>query len=160
MTKQLQVGLVGYVYDQLTPDSGCAPVLCPFESRVLGVGPQVGYLFPAGNMQGYLNLKGYKEFDNFDRPDGYNCGLPSCCHRRRRKPPRRLSSPRRAESRSPRRQTCCPSLSGMSRIVLGANSSSIVRRRGVSPCSWEYCSSASIDGAVRLDAVRIPVLCR
>ena len=75
LTKQLQVGLVGYVYDQLTPDSGCAPVLCPFESRVLGVGPQVGYLFPAGNMQGYLNLKGYKEFDNFDRPDGYNVWL-------------------------------------------------------------------------------------
>ena len=75
LTKQLQVGLVGYVYDQLTPDSGCAPVLCPFESRVLGVGPQVGYLFPVGDMQGYLNLKGYKEFDNFDRPAGYNIWL-------------------------------------------------------------------------------------
>jgi hypothetical protein len=75
LTKQLQVGLVGYVYDQLTPDSGCAPVLCPFESRVLGIGPQVGYLFPVGDMQGYLNLKGYKEFDNFDRPDGYNVWL-------------------------------------------------------------------------------------
>jgi hypothetical protein len=75
LTQQLQVGLVGYVYDQLTPDSGCAPILCPFESRVLGVGPQVGYLFPVGDMQGYLNLKGYKEFDNFDRPDGYNVWL-------------------------------------------------------------------------------------
>jgi hypothetical protein len=75
LTKQLQVGLVGYVYDQLTPDSGCAPALCPFESRVLGVGPQIGYLFPVGDMQGYLNLKGYKEFDNFDRPDGYNVWL-------------------------------------------------------------------------------------
>ena len=75
LTKQLQVGLVGYVYDQLTPDSGCAPLLCPFESRVLGIGPQVGYLFPVGDMQGYLNLKGYKEFDNFDRPDGYNVWL-------------------------------------------------------------------------------------
>ena len=63
------------MYDQLTPDSGCAPVLCPFESRVLGIGPQVGYLFPVGDMQGYLNLKGYKEFDNFDRPDGYNVWL-------------------------------------------------------------------------------------
>ena len=75
LTKQLQVGLVGYVYDQLTPDSGCAPILCPFESRVLGVGPQIGYLFPVGDMQGYLNLKGYKEFDNADRPDGYNVWL-------------------------------------------------------------------------------------
>jgi hypothetical protein len=75
LTKQLQVGLVGYIYDQLTPDSGCAPVLCPFESRVFGIGPQFGYLFPVGNMQGYLNLKGYKEFDNADRPDGYNVWL-------------------------------------------------------------------------------------
>ena len=31
VTKQLQLGLVGYFYNQLTPDSGCAPVLCPFE---------------------------------------------------------------------------------------------------------------------------------
>ena len=75
LTKQLQVGLVGYFYDQLTPDSGCAPILCPFESRVIGVGPQVGYIFPVGDMQGYLNLKGYKEFDNKDRPDGYNVWL-------------------------------------------------------------------------------------
>jgi hypothetical protein len=75
LTKQLQVGLVGYVYDQVTPDSGCAPILCPMESRVLGIGPQIGYVFPVGGMQGYLNLKGYKEFDNNDRPDGYNVWL-------------------------------------------------------------------------------------
>jgi hypothetical protein len=75
LTKQLQVGVVGYFYDQLTPDSGCAPILCPFESRVIGIGPQVGYLFPVGDMQGYLNLKGYEEFDNNNRPDGYNVWL-------------------------------------------------------------------------------------
>jgi hypothetical protein len=75
LTKQLQVGLVGYVYDQLTPDSGCAPIICPFKSRVLGIGPQVGYLFPVGDMQGYVNLKGYGEFDNANRPDGYNVWL-------------------------------------------------------------------------------------
>ena len=75
LTKQLQVGLVGYVYDQITPDSGCAPIVCPMKSRVLGIGPQIGYVFPVGNMQGYLNLKGYKEFDNNDRPDGYNVWL-------------------------------------------------------------------------------------
>ncbi len=75
LTKQFQVGLVGYVYDQLTPDSGCAPIICPFESQVIGVGPQIGYLFPVGDMQGYLNLKGYGEFDNNARPDGYNVWL-------------------------------------------------------------------------------------
>jgi hypothetical protein len=75
VTKQFQVGLVGYFYEQLTPDSGCAPAICPFESRVIGVGPQVGYLFPVGDMQGYVNLKGYGEFDNNARPDGFNVWL-------------------------------------------------------------------------------------
>lgn len=72
VTKQLQLGLVGYYYQQLTADSGCAPALCPFKSRVAGVGPQVGFIFPVGNMQGYLNLKAYKEFDAANRPDGWN----------------------------------------------------------------------------------------
>jgi hypothetical protein len=75
LTKQLQVGLVGYFYEQLTGDSGCAPVLCPFKSRVIGVGPQIGYIFPVAGMQGYLNLKGYGEFDNDNRPDGWNVWL-------------------------------------------------------------------------------------
>jgi hypothetical protein len=76
LTKQVQVGLVGYVYDQLTPDSGCAPVLCPFKSQVLGVGPQFGYIFPISkDWQGYVNLKGYGEFDHANRPDGWNAWL-------------------------------------------------------------------------------------
>jgi hypothetical protein len=75
LTKQLQVGLVGYFYEQLTGDSGCAPVLCPFKSRVIGVGPQIGYIFPVAGMQGYVNLKGYGEFDNANRPDGWNVWL-------------------------------------------------------------------------------------
>ena len=75
LTKQVQVGLVGYIYNQITPDSGCAPVICPFESRVLGVGPQVGFIFPVDKMQGYLNLKAYGEFDNANRPDGWNAWL-------------------------------------------------------------------------------------
>jgi hypothetical protein len=75
LTKQLQVGVVGYFYEQLTGDSGCAPVLCPFKSRVIGVGPQIGYIFPVAGMQGYVNLKGYGEFDHDNRPDGWNVWL-------------------------------------------------------------------------------------
>jgi hypothetical protein len=76
LSKQVLVGLVGYFYEQLTPDHGCAPALCPFESRVIGVGPQVGYIFPAGHdMQGYINLKAYGEFANANRPDGFNVWL-------------------------------------------------------------------------------------
>jgi hypothetical protein len=75
LSKQLQVGLVGYFYEQLTGDDGCAPILCPFKSRVIGIGPQIGYIFSVGGMQGYLNLKGYGEFDNDNRPDGWNVWL-------------------------------------------------------------------------------------
>jgi hypothetical protein len=75
LTKQVQVGLVGYFYEQVTPDHGCAPILCPFESRVIGIGPQIGYIFPVAGMQGYLNLKGYGEFANENRPDGWNVWL-------------------------------------------------------------------------------------
>ncbi|MEJ0076641.1 MAG: transporter [Alphaproteobacteria bacterium] len=72
LSKQFFVGVVGYVYQQLTPDRGQAPILGDFKSRVLGVGPQIGYLFPVFDMQGYLNLKGYAEFDAQNRPSGFN----------------------------------------------------------------------------------------
>lgn len=39
---------------------------------MFAVGPQVGVLFPVGDMQGYLNLKGYKEFGAEHRADGWN----------------------------------------------------------------------------------------
>src|ERR1700704_1341134 len=40
LSKQVFVGAVGYVYDQLSADRGSAPILGPIESRVFGVGPQ------------------------------------------------------------------------------------------------------------------------
>jgi hypothetical protein len=43
-----------------------------FQSQVISIGPQVTFLFPVGIWQGYLNLKGYKEFDAQNRPDGWN----------------------------------------------------------------------------------------
>jgi len=72
LSKQFSMGLVGYVYDQVSADSGSGDRIGAFESRVIGLGPQVAYLFPVGTMQGYLNLKAYKEFDAQDRPDGWN----------------------------------------------------------------------------------------
>jgi hypothetical protein len=75
LSKQVFVGLVGYVYQQVTDDSGQHPILGGFRSRVIGVGPQIGYLFPVGDMQGYLNLKGYGEFDQANRPAGWNTWL-------------------------------------------------------------------------------------
>jgi hypothetical protein len=72
LSKQLFVGLVGYAYQQITDDVGAAPFLNGFRSRVFSVGPQLGYLFPIGDKQGYLNLKGYKEFASENRPEGWN----------------------------------------------------------------------------------------
>jgi len=75
LSKQLFAGLVGYAYQQVTDDFGAAPFLGGFRSRVFGVGPQIGYLFPVGDKQGYLNLKGYKEFASENRPEGWNVWL-------------------------------------------------------------------------------------
>lgn len=73
--KQWHVGVVGYVYQQLTGDSGAGNRLGDFKSRVFSVGPQIGYIFPIGGQQGYLNLKGYKEFGAEHRPEGWNTWL-------------------------------------------------------------------------------------
>jgi hypothetical protein len=75
LSKQLFVGLVGYAYQQLSDDTGPHPIQTGFRSRVLGIGPQIGYIFPVGNMQGYLNLKAYGEFDAQNRPSGWNTWL-------------------------------------------------------------------------------------
>src|SRR5262249_16038499 len=52
LTKQLQIGLVGYDYQQISCDRGAGDRLGCFESRVLGVGPQIGYIIPFGDAQG------------------------------------------------------------------------------------------------------------
>ena len=75
LTKQLFVGVAGYAYQQLTDDSGQNPILGGFRSRVFGVGPQIGYNFPVGDMQGFLGLRGYGEFGAVNRPSGWNTWL-------------------------------------------------------------------------------------
>jgi hypothetical protein len=72
LSKQMFIGAVGYFYQQLTPDSGQSRLLGDFKSRVIGIGPQIGFLFPVGDMQGYLNLKGYGEFAAEKRAAGWN----------------------------------------------------------------------------------------
>ena len=72
VSKQVMVGLVGYVYKELGCDSGSGDRVGCFRSQVLGIGPQIGFLFPVGDMQGYLNLKAYGEFAAENRPSGWN----------------------------------------------------------------------------------------
>ena len=51
------------------PDSGPVAASWATSNRAcIGVGPQIGFLFPVGDMQGYLNLKGYYEFAAENRP--------------------------------------------------------------------------------------------
>jgi hypothetical protein len=75
LSKQVFVGFVGYAYQQVTDDFGQPVVLGGFRSRVFGVGPQIGYIFPIGNSQAFLGLKGYGEFDAANRPSGWNTWL-------------------------------------------------------------------------------------
>jgi hypothetical protein len=73
VTKEWQIGLVGYVYQQVSCDSGSGDRVGCFLSRVFGIGPQIGHIFQVGeHHQGYLNLKGYKEFEAEHRPEGWN----------------------------------------------------------------------------------------
>jgi hypothetical protein len=76
LTKQLNVGLVGYFFQQVTGDRGAAARLGGFESRVAGIGPQLNFFFPVSDkIQGYANVKAYREFAAENRPEGWNVWL-------------------------------------------------------------------------------------
>ncbi|MBH5367281.1 SphA family protein [Bradyrhizobium glycinis] len=64
LSKNLQIGLVGYFYQQITDDSGPGAKLGGFRGRAIGIGPQIGFIIPLSDgYQGYLNLKGYKDLE-------------------------------------------------------------------------------------------------
>jgi hypothetical protein len=75
LSKQVFVGFVGYAYQQVTDDFGQPAVLGGFRSRVLGIGPQIGYIFKIGDNQAFLGAKAYGEFDHANRPSGWNTWL-------------------------------------------------------------------------------------
>lgn len=65
------MGVAGYVYYQLTGDTGSGNRVGSFKSRVAAVGPQVGYIFKIMRNQGYVNMRAYKEFWAKNRVEGY-----------------------------------------------------------------------------------------
>lgn len=76
LTPNVQIGLVGYAYQQLTGDTGSGATLGPIRSRVFGIGPQLGFTFAAWEgYQGYINIKAYREFEAEHRPEGWNAWL-------------------------------------------------------------------------------------
>jgi hypothetical protein len=74
LTKTFQVGIVGYYFQQITDDRGPGAVLGGFRGMTVGIGPQVGFIFPNlfEGYQGYLNLKAYKDLEVQNRPQGWS----------------------------------------------------------------------------------------
>lgn len=72
VTDKLHIGAVGYFYNQVSGDSGSGARLGEFKSRVAAIGPQIGFFIPVADRQGYLNIRGYYEFDAKNRLEGWN----------------------------------------------------------------------------------------
>lgn len=70
LTKEFTIGMVGYFYQQLTPDSGGGARLGAFEGRVVALGGTFGYTFEVGKIPVSTRLKGYREFDVQNRMEG------------------------------------------------------------------------------------------
>ena len=84
LSKQLLVGVVGYVYREIGCDSGSGDRVGCFQSQVFSAGPQIGYSFPVSDsLLGYVNLKAYGEFGAMNRPSGANVWLNLRSHPRR-----------------------------------------------------------------------------
>ncbi len=72
LNDKFHIGAVGYFYNQITGDSGAGARLGSFESRVAGIGPQIGFFIPFFDREAYLNLRAYSEFDAKNRLEGWN----------------------------------------------------------------------------------------
>ncbi|WP_395689282.1 transporter [Aestuariivirga sp.] len=70
LSEQFFAGVVGYAYQQVAADEGTSTLLGDFKSSVIGIGPQIGYNFMAGDVPIYTNLRGYLEVAAENRPKG------------------------------------------------------------------------------------------
>ena len=69
VSKSVHVGLAGYVYQQVTGDSGAGAKLGDYKGHSVGIGPQIGFFFPAfEGYMGYLNIRGYWDVATENRP--------------------------------------------------------------------------------------------
>lgn len=69
-SKELQLGLVGYHYQQVTGDSGAGATLGPFKGRITGLGPSLNYHFDVRDIPVSTSLRWYRELNADNRPDG------------------------------------------------------------------------------------------
>jgi hypothetical protein len=66
----LYAGASGFVFQQLTPDSGPGATLGSFISRVFAVGPSVGAIIKVDDQQIDLAGRWYHEFGALNHPQG------------------------------------------------------------------------------------------
>ena len=86
LTKQFLVGLVGYAYDEVGCDSGSGDQVGCFQSRVFGVGPQVGFIIPSARRPRAISTS--KATRNSTIATARTAGMPgshSCSRQRNRR---------------------------------------------------------------------------
>ncbi|WP_374308370.1 transporter [Methylocella sp.] len=66
----LFLGVGGYFYQQVTPDSGPGAIYGGFEGRVAAAGPVVSYRLRLDGQEAYFSAKWYHEFANYNRVAG------------------------------------------------------------------------------------------
>jgi hypothetical protein len=75
LSDSVYAGVVGYIYNQITGDTGSGATLGAFPSRVVGVGPQLGYNFTVGGRDMQMNGRAYYEIAGQNRPEGWSAWL-------------------------------------------------------------------------------------
>ena len=75
LNDNVYAGVVGYIYNQITGDTGSGATLGAFPARVIGVGPQLGYNFTLGGRDIQMNGRSYYEIAGQNRPAGWNAWL-------------------------------------------------------------------------------------
>ena len=75
LTDKFYAGVVGYLYDQISGDTGPGATFGAFPARVVGVGPQAGYTFSLGGRDASLSARAYYEVAGLNRPQGWTAWL-------------------------------------------------------------------------------------
>jgi hypothetical protein len=68
--ERFSAGIVGYFYNQISPDSGAGATLGSFEGRTAAIGAALGYNFKLGALPVSTQLRYYHEFDVKNRLQG------------------------------------------------------------------------------------------
>ena len=72
LNDKFHVGVVGYFYDQISPDSGPGAQLGSIDRGSRELAPKSAFSLPFFDREAYLNLRAYSEFDARNRLEGWN----------------------------------------------------------------------------------------